>query len=57
MEDLTQEFLVENSSMNVEFLENTTGGITAGAYLLSIADTVVINILGTVLYLLLTITF
>ena len=25
MEDLPQEFLVENSSVNVEFLENKTG--------------------------------
>ena len=34
MEDLPQEFLTENSSANVEVLENDTGEITAGAYLL-----------------------
>ena len=38
MEDLTREFLVENSSMNVKFLGNKTGRITAGAYLLSTAE-------------------
>ena len=36
VEDLPQEFLLENYSMNVEFVENKTGEITAGAYLLSI---------------------
>ena len=40
MEDLPQEFLIENSSVNVEFLVNKTGEITAGAYLLSIKETV-----------------
>ena len=30
MEDLPQGFLVENYSVNVEFLENKTGKITAG---------------------------
>ena len=40
VEDLPQEFLLENYSMNVEFLENKTGEITAGAYLLSIAEIV-----------------
>ena len=40
MEDLPQEFLLENYSMNVEFLENKTGEITAGTYLLSIAEIV-----------------
>ena len=33
MEDLPQKFLLENSSINVEFLENKTKKITAGAYL------------------------
>ena len=40
VEDLSQEFLLENYSMNVEFLENKTGEITIGAYLLSIAEIV-----------------
>ena len=40
VEDLPQEFLLENCSMNVEFLENKTGKITARAYLLSIAEIV-----------------
>ena len=39
-EDLPQEFLTENSLINVQFLENKTGKITAGAYLLSIAEIV-----------------
>ena len=38
MEDLPQEFSVENCSINVEFLENKTGEITAGAYLLSVVE-------------------
>ena len=37
MEDQPQEFLVESSSINVEFLENKTGN-TAGAYLISVSD-------------------
>ena len=40
VEDLPQEFLLENYSMNVEFLENKTGEITAGSYMLSIAEIV-----------------
>ena len=36
MEDLLQEFLIENCSINVEFLENKTGEVTAGLY--SIAE-------------------
>ena len=40
IEDLPQEFLIENSLINVQFLENKTGEITAGAYLLSIAKIV-----------------
>ena len=40
MEDLPQGFLVENSSINVEFLENKTGEITTGAYLIPISETV-----------------
>ena len=38
MEDLQQEFLVEKSFLNVEFLENNTGKITAKAYLISISE-------------------
>ena len=38
MEDLLQEFLIENCSINVEFLENKTGEVTAGLYLLSIVE-------------------
>ena len=37
IEDLPQEVLTENSLINVQFLENKTGEITAWAYLLSIA--------------------
>ena len=58
MEDLLQEFVKENCSINVEFLENKTGEITVWAYLLSIAE--IKNIfpkLRLVLYLSLTITF
>ena len=40
VEDLPQEFLLENYSMNVEFLENKTGEITAGSHMLSIAEIV-----------------
>ena len=36
MEDLPQEFLTENCFINVEFLENKTGEVTAGLY--SIAE-------------------
>ena len=32
MEDLLQEFLIENSFVNAEVLKNKTGKITAGAY-------------------------
>ena len=35
MEDLRQEFFLENSATNVEFLNNRTGEITVGAYLVS----------------------
>ena len=38
MEDLPQEFLTENCFINVEFLENKTWEVTAGLYLLSIAE-------------------
>ena len=38
MEDLPQEFSFKNCSINVEFLENKTGEITVGAYLLSIVE-------------------
>ena len=40
MEDLPQEFLVKNSSINVKFLENNTGEVTAGVYLISISKIV-----------------
>ena len=40
VEDLPQEFLLENYSMNVELLENKTGEIITEAYLLSIAEIV-----------------
>ena len=40
MEDLPHEFLVENSSINVEYLENKTGEITAGVYLISLSEIV-----------------
>ena len=36
MEDLPQEFLIGNCFINVEFLENKTGEVTAGLY--SIAE-------------------
>ena len=39
-EDLPQEFLVENSSINVEFLENKTGEITAETYMISVSEIV-----------------
>ena len=38
MEGLPQEFSIKNCSINVEFLENKTGEITAGAYLLSTVE-------------------
>ena len=40
MEDLPQEFFIENLSINVEFLNNRTGEITAGTYLVSITENV-----------------
>ena len=40
VEDLPQELMIENCLINVELLENKTGEITAGAYLLSIAEIV-----------------
>ena len=40
IEDLPQEFYIENSVINVEFLNNRTGEITAGAYLVSITEIV-----------------
>ena len=39
MEDFPQELQIENRSINVEHLENQTGEITSGAYLLSITET------------------
>ena len=41
MEDLPEDFLVEHSSINVEFLKNKTGEITAGAYLKSPGDKII----------------
>ena len=38
MENLPQEFLMENSSINEQFLEHKTVEITAGAYLITISD-------------------
>ena len=38
IEDLPQELLTENFSMTVEFLDNKTAEITAGAYLLSFSE-------------------
>ena len=40
MEDLPQEFFIENLSINVEFLNIRIGEITAGAYLVSISEIV-----------------
>ena len=40
MEDLSHEFFIQNSSINVEFLNNRTGEITAGAHLVSITKIV-----------------
>ena len=57
MKDLPQESFLEGFALNVQFLEIKTGETTAGAYLLSIVETVVFNKLGLVPYLLLTITF
>ena len=38
MENLPQEFLMENSSINQQFLELKTGEITAGVYLITISE-------------------
>ena len=40
VEDLAQEFLVENSSANVKLLQNKTGEVTAEVYLISISEIV-----------------
>ena len=40
MEHLPQEFFIENSLINAEFLNNRTGEITVGAYLVSITEIV-----------------
>ena len=40
MEDLPQELLTENSTVNGELLESKTREITAGAYLLSVTEVV-----------------
>lgn len=44
MEDLLQDLktqnVIENATINVEFLENKAGEITAGAYFISIAEIV-----------------
>ena len=38
MKDFAQEFLWENCSINVKFLDNKTGNITAATYFLSITE-------------------
>ena len=40
VEDLPQELIIENFLINIKLLENKTGEITAGAYLLSITEIV-----------------
>ena len=40
MEDLPQEFFIENLSINIEFLNIRTGQITAETYLVSITEIV-----------------
>ena len=40
MEDLPQEFLVEDSSVIIDFFDVRTGEITAGAYFVSTAEIV-----------------
>ena len=40
MEDLPQEFMVENSFINLGFLENKTGKITAVVYLIAVSEIV-----------------
>ena len=40
VEDLPQEFLIENSSVNIEFLNIRTGEVTSEAYLVSITEIV-----------------
>ena len=39
-EDLSQEFFIENLSINVEFVNNKTEEITAGSYLVSVTGIV-----------------
>ena len=41
MENLPQEFLIEDSAIKVEFLNNRIGEITAGTYLVSITEIVI----------------
>lgn len=38
IEDLPKEFFIDHYSINVEFLDNKTGEITAGEYLVSITE-------------------
>ena len=40
MKDLPQEFFIENSTINVEFLDNRIGEITAGVYLVFVTEIV-----------------
>ena len=40
MEGLPKEIFIENIAVNAEFLNNVTGEITAGAYLMSITENV-----------------
>ena len=57
MEDSPQEFLIENFSVNVEFLENKTGEILLGYICYYYKNCIVFRKLGLLLYLLLIITF
>ena len=57
-EGLPPEFLIEGSSINVKFLENKMVEITAGEYLLAIAEIKnFVSKLGRVCYLLLVVIF
>ena len=58
MEDFPQEFLRENCSINVKFLDNKTGDITAATYFLLLQKLkIVFSELGLVLFLSLEIMF
>ena len=38
--NLPREFVIENSAINIEFLNSRTGEVTAGVYRVSVTDTV-----------------